>query len=123
MSDCPFLRINRYEDALRFDRHRAILNAAEMFAGVAEDPVNGEINVDEFLDGSVVFMNGPEHRERRKRLNTLLRPDALHAIREDVILPAAQRLLTDRLAEPDEDGVHRMDLVDFCHRVFIHFTA
>ncbi|MDQ1567234.1 MAG: hypothetical protein QOF96_2114, partial [Actinomycetota bacterium] len=29
---CPFLRINRYEDALRFDRHRAILNAAEMFA-------------------------------------------------------------------------------------------
>jgi cytochrome P450 len=123
MSDCPFLRINRYEDALRFDRHRAILNAAEMFAGVAEDPVNGEINVDEFLDGSVVFMNGPEHRERRKRLNTLLRPDALHAIREDVILPAAQRLLTDRLAEPDEDGVHRMDLVAFCHRVFIHFTA
>jgi len=120
---CPFLRINRYEDALRFDRHRAILNAAEMFAGVAEDPDNGEINVREFLDGSVVFMNGHEHRERRKLLNTLLRPDALHAIREDVILPAAQRLLAHRLAEPDEDGVYRMDLVEFCHRVFIHFTA
>jgi len=29
---CPVLRINRYEDALRFDRDRAILNAAEMFA-------------------------------------------------------------------------------------------
>lgn len=123
MSDCPFLRINRYEDALRFDRHRAILNAAEMFAGVTEDPVNGEINVREFLDGSVVFMNGPEHRERRKLLNTLLRPDALHAVREDVILPAAQKLLGTRLAEPDDDGVYRMDLVDFCHRVFIHFTA
>ncbi|HEY4410137.1 MAG TPA: cytochrome P450 [Acidimicrobiia bacterium] len=119
----PFLRINRYEDALRFDRHRAILNAAEMFAGVSEDPVNGEINVREFLDGSVVFMNGPEHRERRKLLNTLLRPDALAAIREDVILPAAERLLANRLAEPDEDGTYRMDLVDFCHRVFIHFTA
>jgi cytochrome P450 len=119
----PFLRINRYEDALRFDRHRAILNAAEMFAGVGDDPVNGEINVSEFLEGSVVFMNGPEHRERRKLLNTLLRPDALHAIREDVILPAARRLLAARLEHPDDDGLYRMDLVDFCHRVFLHFTA
>jgi cytochrome P450 len=123
MSDCPVLRINRYEDALRFDRDRNILNAAEMFAAVAADPVNGEINVREFLHGSVVFMNGSEHRDRRKLLNTLLRPDALHAIREDVILPAARRLLDTRLAEPDEDGVHRMDLVEFCHRVFLHFTA
>ena len=120
---CPFVRVNRYEDALRFDRHRSILNAAEMFAGLAEDPVNGAINVSEFLDGSVVFMNGTEHRERRKLLNTLLRPDSLQAIREDVILPAARQLLANRLAEPDEDGVYRMDLVDFCHRVFIHFTA
>jgi cytochrome P450 len=120
---CPFLRVNRYEDALRFDRHRSILNAAEMFAGVHDDPVNGEINVTEFLDGSVVFMNGAEHRQRRKLLNTLLRPDALQAIREDVILPAAQKLLATRLAVPDDDGVYRMDLVDFCHRVFIHFTA
>jgi cytochrome P450 len=119
----PVLRINRYEDALRFDRDRAILNAAEMFAAVAADPVNGEINVSEFLEGSVVFMNGPEHRDRRKLLNTLLRPDALRAIREDVILPAAERLLATRLAHPDEDGAHRMDLVEFCHRVFLHFTA
>ncbi|MDQ1517491.1 MAG: hypothetical protein QOE80_3321 [Actinomycetota bacterium] len=120
---CPFLRVNRYEDAVRFDRHRAILNAAEMFAGVGDDPVNGEINVREFLDGSVVFLNGAEHRERRKLLNTLLRPDALHAIREDVILPAARRLLAARLEHADDDGIYRMDLVDFCHRVFLHFTA
>ena len=123
MSQCPVLRINRYEDALRFDRDRNILNAPEMFAAVAADPVNGEINVREFLEGSVVFMNGSEHRDRRKLLNTLLRPHALHAIREDVILPAARRLLDTRLAEPDEDGVYRMDLVEFCHRVFLHFTA
>ena len=120
---CPVLRINRYDDALRFDRDRAILNAAEMFAAVAADPVNGALNVSEFLEGSVVFMNGPEHRERRKLLNTLLRPDALQAIREDVILPAAERLLASRLAHPDEDGAYRMDLVEFCHRVFLHFTA
>jgi cytochrome P450 len=119
----PVLRINRYEDALRFDRDRAIFNAAEMFAAVAADPVNGEINVSEFLEGSVVFMNGPEHRDRRKLLNTLLRPDALQAIREDVILPAAEHLLASRLARPDEDGAYRMDLVEFCHRVFLHFTA
>ncbi|MGH8998798.1 MAG: cytochrome P450 [Acidimicrobiia bacterium] len=120
---CPVLRINRYADALRFDRSQAILNAPEMFAAVAADPVNGEINVRDFLEGSVVFMDGARHRDRRKLLNQLLRPDSLRAIREDVILPAAERLLAERLEHPDDDGVYRMDLVSFCHRVFLHFTA
>src|SRR5438132_2973401 len=90
---CPVLRINKFDDAIKFDRSQSILNAPEMFAGLASDPVNGEINVREFLEGSVVFMDGARHRDRRKQLNRLLRPDALDAIREDVILPAAERLL------------------------------
>jgi cytochrome P450 len=120
---CPVLRVNKFDDAIKFDRSQSILNAPEMFAAADDDPVNGSINVREFLEGSVVFMDGGRHRDRRKLLNRLLRPDALNAIREEVILPAAEQLLTERLAEPDSDGVYRMDLVDFCHRVFVHFTA
>lgn len=120
---CPVVRINRFDEAIKFDRSASIHNAPEMFAGSATDPVHGEINVREFLEGSVVFIDGPSHRDRRKLLNRLLRPEALDAIREEVILPAAERLLERRLVEPDGDGVYRMDLVDFCHRVFLHFTA
>jgi len=47
----PFLRINRYEDALRFDRHRAVLNAGGC-SPCGRGRFNGEINVVEFLDGS-----------------------------------------------------------------------
>lgn len=120
---CPVVRVRDYEQALRFDRSRYIVNAPEMFAGLASDAVNGEINVREFLAGSVVFIDGAEHRDRRKMLNRLLRPEALETIREDIILPAAEALMQERLAEPDDDGAFRMDLVDLCHRTFLHFTA
>lgn len=120
---CPVLRVNRFDDVIRFDRSQSIANAPEMFAGVPDDPVNGEINVREFLAGAVMFLEGAEHRDRRKLLNRLVRPQALEAIREDVILPAGRDLLARRLAEPDADGVYRLDLVEFCHRVFVHFTA
>ena len=44
---CPVVRINDFDEALRFDRSRSIANAPEMFAGVPSDPVDGEINVRE----------------------------------------------------------------------------
>ena len=122
-SRCPVVRISDYDEALRFDRSRWIANAPEVFAAVAGDPVNGEINVREFLAGSVVFMDGPDHRDRRKMLNRLLRPDALAAIREEMILPAARDYLATHLREPDADGSFRADLVDLCHRTFLRFTA
>jgi cytochrome P450 len=71
----------------------------------------------------LVFIDGAEHRDRRKMLNRLIRPDALTAIREDMILPAARDYLINRLGEADPDGVHRADLVDLCHRTFLQFTA
>lgn len=120
---CPVVRVDQFDEALRFDRNRSIVNAAEMFAAVHTDPVNGGINVREFLSGAVPFLDGPEHRDRRKMLNRLLRPDALEVIREDMILPAARDYLDRVLADPSADGVARADLVDLCHHTFLRFTA
>jgi cytochrome P450 len=120
---CPVVRIKDFNEALRFDRSRSIVNAPEMFAGVSSDPLNGEINVREFLESSVTFIDGPEHRDRRKMLNRLIRPEALAVIREDIILPAASEYLTSHLHTADQDGQYRADLVDLCHRTFLRFTA
>jgi cytochrome P450 len=82
-------------------RSKKILHHPDMFAGVPDDPVNGEINVNEFLRGSLVFTHGQEHRDRRRLLNHLLRPDALNTIREEIIIPAARELIARRLRIPD----------------------
>jgi cytochrome P450 len=121
---CPYARVNTIGDIGRLLRSRtAVTHDPYLFANAAEDPVNGEINVREFLGASMMYVEGPSHRNRRKALNPLVRADALSHIREDIILPEADRLLADRLAAPDADGVYRVDLVEFLERVFIHFTA
>ncbi|HEY0226426.1 MAG TPA: cytochrome P450 [Mycobacterium sp.] len=85
--------------------------------------MNGEINVREFLGASMMYTEGPSHRSRRKLMNPLGRADALSGIREDMVLPEADRQLALRLTEADADGTSRLDLVEFLERVFIHFTA
>jgi cytochrome P450 len=100
-----------------------VTHSPDLFAGRKTDELNGEINVREFLGASMMYTEGESHRLRRKLLNPLVRADALQGIREDIVLPEADRLLAIRLAEPDPDGVYRMDLVEFLERVFIHFTA
>lgn len=120
---CPVVHLKTMDEVIEGVRGKKILHHPDMFAGVPSDPVNGKINVEEFLEGSIVFSHGQEHRDRRRMLNHLLRPDALHAIREEIIIPAARRLIAQRLAQASPDGLYRMDLVEFCERVFLHFTA
>lgn len=121
---CPFARVNDLEDISKLLRSKtAVTHSADLFAGRASDEVNGEINVREFLGASMMYTEGESHRLRRKLLNPLVRAEALQGIREDVVLPEADRLMTLWLAEPDADGKYRMDLVEFLERVFIHFTA
>jgi cytochrome P450 len=116
--------VNRLEDLSRLLRSRtAVAHSADLFAGRKNDEVNGEINVREFLAASMMFTEGDSHRLRRKLLNPLVRADALHGIREDVVLPEADRLMRLWLAKPHADGKYRMDLVEFLERVFIHFTG
>lgn len=123
-STCPFARVNQLEDLGRLLRSKtAVTHSADLFAGRKNDEVNGEINVREFLGASMMYVEGDSHRLRRKLLNPLVRADALQGIREDVVLPEADRLLDLWLAEPDADGTYRLDLCEFLERVFIHFTA
>lgn len=121
---CPVAHVNTIEDIGRLLRSRtAVTHDPYLFANAKEDPVNGEINVKEFLGASMMYVEGPSHRTRRKVLNPLVRADALSHIREDIVLPEADRLLQQRLADPDADGKYRIELVDFLERVFVHFTA
>ncbi|WP_375476340.1 cytochrome P450 [uncultured Jatrophihabitans sp.] len=123
-SKCPFAPVSTIRDIGNLLRSKtAVTHDPYLFAGFKNDPVNGEINVQEFLGASMMYVEGESHRRRRKLLNPLVRADALQGIREDVVLPEADRLIAQRLAEPDADGEYRMDLVEFLERVFIHFTA
>jgi len=123
-SQCPFARASTIGDIGKLLRSRtAVTHDPYLFANAKEDPVNGEINVREFLGASMMYTEGPSHRLRRKLLNPLVRADSLAGVREDVVLPEADRLLALRLAEVDADGRCRLDLVDFLERVFVHFTA
>jgi len=121
---CPFAHVDRIEDISRLLRARtAVSHSPDLFAGRKNDEVNGEINVREFLAASMMYTEGESHRSRRKLLNPLVRADALASIREDIVLPEADRLMALWLGAPDADGVYRMDLIEFLERVFIHFTA
>lgn len=123
-AQCPFARVSKLADVTTLMRSKtALAHEPELFANVAADPVNGQINVREFLAASFMFVEGDSHRNRRKLLNPLVRAEALAGIREDVILPEADRLLALRMADRGADGLVRMDLCDFLERVFIHFTS
>ncbi|MGE3619869.1 MAG: cytochrome P450 [Acidimicrobiia bacterium] len=111
------------DEVLKVVRSKGIANLPEGFAAAATDPQNGAVNVREFLRGAVMYLDGDVHRARRKMLNRLVAPDAVNAIREDVILPAADTWLERMAGVPDHDGVRRIDLVEFLERVFLHFTA
>jgi cytochrome P450 len=121
---CPFAHVDKIEDVSRLLRSRtAVTHSPDLFAGRKSDEVNGEINVREFLAASMMYTEGDSHRSRRKLLNPLVRADALAYIREDIVLPEAERLMALWLAAPAADGKYRMDLIEFLERVFIHFTA
>jgi cytochrome P450 len=123
-AQCPFAHVDNIEDVSRLLRSRtAVTHSPDLFAGRKSDEVNGEINVREFLAASMMYTEGDSHRSRRKLLNPLVRADALAYIREDIVLPEAERLMALWLAAPAADGKYRMDLIEFLERVFIHFTA
>jgi cytochrome P450 len=124
VKECPAFRVEHLGDLIETVRSRSVVNPAEIFAAAHRDPENnGAINVAEFIGGSLSFTDGAVHRDRRKLLNRLVRPDSLEAIREDIIIPSAHKVLARSLASPDADGVYRLELVEFCERVFLEFAA
>lgn len=121
-SACPVHRIGNITDLISTVRSKSVLNSPEYFAA-AHKLSDGHVTVDEFVGGMWTFTDGPEHRRRRKMVNSLVRPEALDAMRENYILPAVARLLVEALAEPDADGRYRCDLVDLADRLFVGFGA
>jgi cytochrome P450 len=119
---CPVHRIGNIPDLITTVRSKSVLNNADYFAA-AHKLDDGHVTVEEFVGGMWTFTDGPEHRRRRKMVNSLVRPEALDAMRENYILPAVQRLLDEALAEPDEDGRYRCDLVELADRLFVGFGA
>ena len=121
-TQCPVHRIGNIPDLISTVRSKSVLNSPEYFAA-AHKLDDGHVTVEEFVGGMWTFTDGPEHRRRRKMVNSLVRPEALDAMRENYILPAVQRLLDEALAEPDADGRYRTDLVELADRLFVGFGA
>jgi len=119
---CPVHRIGNIPDLITTVRSKSVQNSPEYFAA-AHKLDDGHVTVEEFVGGMWTFTDGPEHRRRRKMVNSLVRPEALDAMRENYILPAVQRLLDEALAEPDADGRYRTDLVELADRLFVGFGA
>jgi cytochrome P450 len=121
-TQCPVHRIGNIPDLITTVRSKSVLNSPDYFAA-AHKLDDGHVTVEEFVGGMWTFTDGPEHRRRRKMLNSLVRPEALDAMRENYILPAVERLLSEALAEPDADGAYRTDLVELADRLFVGFGA
>jgi cytochrome P450 len=76
------------------------------------------------ISGSTLMtLHGPEHIQRRRVMNRLVRPAALEQYRDDRLLPSLQRQLAELAARPDPDGKYRTDLVSFVMGTFSHFAA
>jgi cytochrome P450 len=121
---CPIVRIGDLEGVGAAFRSKNVLNTVQMASrefGVG-DPA-AESTVNDFNAGMLIFQDGVVHRERRKMLNRLLRPEQLINYREQVVLPSLRRVLVQTLAKPDSDGFYRCDLLLACERIFINFSA
>jgi cytochrome P450 len=122
VATCPVHRIGNIPDLISVVRSSSVLNSPEYFAAAHKLP-DGYRTVDEFVGGMWTFTDGDEHRRRRKMVNQLVRPEALDEMRENFILPAIGRLLSDALSAPDDDGRYRCDLVVLADRLFVDFGA
>ncbi|MCU1484667.1 MAG: cytochrome [Actinomycetia bacterium] len=121
--ECPVHNVRKMDDVLKIVRSKHIANIPDAFAAAAVDPVNGELNIREFLYDSIMYLDGDRHKNRRKLLNQLVQPDEVTTIREEILLPAADVMFERVASEPDADGVRHMDLVEFLERIFLHLTA
>ena len=79
-------------------------------------------NVREFQQGNLVMSNGDVHRQRRRMLNSLVRPEQLVRFREDIILPSVDRWMG-RMVKRNDDGTFGCDLANVVELIFLEFAA
>jgi len=68
-------------------------------------------------------LHGEPHRQRRRALSALFGRNSHQWYRETVIDPVIRRNLQAALDTAGADGVVRLDLVPFAHRLFVQLTA
>jgi cytochrome P450 len=76
-----------------------------------------------FRGGTVIRLDGPPHRERRRVMNRLLRRDGHTWFREKALHPSVSRNIEALLSRRDHNGLIHADLVALGHRVNVELAA
>jgi cytochrome P450 len=121
---CPIAKFGQMDSLSKALRSGLLESRAEVFAGAHKfSDGSGDVNVSEFTEGVFGFVDGQVHRNRRKLLNSLVRPKALDAMREEVVLPSALRVLKEKVVRSEDDGVCRADLAEVSELIFLEFAT
>ena len=125
MSQCPIsrVRIDTLDVMQKVLRSKGVEENADVSADnyICPNPL-ADMNVREFQQGNLAMSNGDVHRQRRRLLNALVRPEQLIRFREDIILPSVDRWMG-RLVKPNEHGKHACDLAGVVELIFLEFAA
>lgn len=122
---CPHarVRLDRLEEMQAILRLKPIEENADVSTdNYFEANELAEINVREFLGRNLAMSNGEEHRQRRRLLNALVRPEELVRFREDIILPSVDRWMA-RSVKPLGGGRYGCDLAAVVELIFLEFAA
>src|SRR5579871_3522839 len=76
-----------------------------------------------FNGGALVTLFGPDHTQRRRTMNKVVRPAALEHYRDQILLPNLLEQLSELADAPDADGLCRTNLVTFTKSTFLRFAA
>lgn len=124
-SGCPVsrVRIDTLASLQQVLRSKAVEENADVSADNYMCPnALAELNVREFQQGNLAMSNGDLHRNRRRLLNMLVRPEQLVRFREDIILPSVDRWMG-RSVKQAEDGSMACDLASVVELIFLEFAA
>jgi cytochrome P450 len=122
---CPVARVtvDTLRDIQTVLRSKAVEENADVSADNYVCPnALAEINVKEFQEGNLAMINGELHRERRRMLNALVRPEELIRFRDHIILPSVERWLS-RSVKKNADGLYSCDLAAVVELIFLEFAA
>ena len=114
------VNVDDFRELIECLRSPSVISHVDDHTGT--DPVS-QTGADNFNRDVVTFVNGPEHYQRRKKWNTLLRGDSVAKLRQQVMVPALERQLERKLTRPNADGHYEIDLLQLVERVFLELGS
>lgn len=124
-SQCPVsrIKIDTLDAMQKVLRSKSVEENADVSADNYVCPnALAALNAREFQQGNLAMSNGEVHRQRRRLLNSLVRPEQLIRFREDIILPSVDRWMS-RMVKPNTDGAFGCDLAGVVELIFLEFAA